>query len=230
MTEQQDQLKAAAARAAVELVEDGMLLGLGTGSTAALFIDFLGERVRAGLQVTAIATSRRSHEQASALGIPMLEELRTPLDLAVDGADEIDPDLNLLKGRGGALVREKLVAVAARRFVVIADEGKLVDRLGAGEGVVPVEVLPFLWSETVRRLEALAPLNWTLRGGLQSPFVSDNGNLVVDLQIPGGLEEPAAFGAQLKAVTGVVEHGIFPGLTTACLVAGAAGVRVMGDL
>lgn len=230
MTDQQLTLKRSAALAAVALVEDGMVLGLGTGSTAAAFIEVLGAKVSGGLRVTAIATSRRSFEQASALGIPMLEELRAPLDLAVDGADEIDPDLNLLKGRGGALVREKLVAVAARRFVVIADEGKLVDRLGAGDGVVPVEVLPFLWRETARRLESLAPLTWILRGGLQSPFVSDNGNLVLDLQLPGGLEDPAGFGAQLKAVTGVVEHGIFPGLTTACLVAGAGGVRVMGDL
>lgn len=205
-----------------------MLLGLGTGSTAQFFIDFLGERVRAGLQVTAIATSRRSFEQASALGIPMLEELRAPLDLAVDGADEIDTDLNLLKGRGGALVREKLVAVAARRFVVIADEGKLVERLGVG--LVPVEVVPFVWEQTARRLEAITTLTWTLRGGEDSPFVSDNGNLVLDLQLPDGVPDPAALGAQFKAVTGVVDHGIFAGLARACLVAGPHGVRVLGDL
>ncbi|HEY8643066.1 MAG TPA: ribose-5-phosphate isomerase RpiA [Candidatus Dormibacteraeota bacterium] len=223
----QDPLKAAAARAALELVADGMLLGLGTGSTAAIFIDLLGERLRSGLQVTAIATSRRSREQAAALGIPVVDDLPGPIDLAVDGADEIDPDRNLLKGRGGALVREKLVAVAARRFVVIADESKLVPRLGVG--VLPVEVLPFLWRETARRLEAVAPLTWTLRGGVEAPFVSDNGNLVLDLTLPGGVADPVALGAQLKGVTGVVEHGIFAGLATACLVAGGGGVEVMGS-
>jgi ribose 5-phosphate isomerase A len=224
----QDALKAAAARAAVELVADGMLLGIGTGSTAAIFIDLLGERVRSsGLHVTTIATSRRSREQAAALGIPVVDELLAPIDLAVDGADEIDPVMNLLKGRGGALVREKLVAVAARRFVVIADESKLVPRLGVG--VLPVEVLQFLWRETARRLESLAPLSWTLRGGLDSPFVSDNGNLVLDLTLAGGVADAVALGAQLKGVTGVVEHGIFAGLATACLVATESGVKVMGS-
>jgi len=223
----QDALKAAAARAAMELVADGMLLGLGTGSTAAIFIDLLGERVRAGLRITAIATSRHSQEQAAALGIPVVDELPGPVDLAVDGADEIDPAMNLLKGRGGALVREKLVAVAARRFVVIADESKLVPRLGVG--VVPVELVPFLWRDTARRLEALAPMSWTLRGGPESPFVSDNGNPVVDLSLPGGVTDPVALGAQLKGVTGIVEHGIFAGLATACLVAREGGVKVMGS-
>lgn len=224
---EQDALKAAAARAAVELVADGMLLGLGTGSTAAIFIDFLGERVRAGLRVTAISTSLHSREQAAALGIQVVDELAGPVDLAVDGADEIDPARNLLKGRGGAMVREKLVAVAARRFVVIADESKLVPRLGVG--VVPVEVLPFLWRETARRLEGLAPLTWTLRGGQDSPFVSDNGNLVIDLRLAGGVGDPPAFSAEVKGITGVVEHGVFAGIATACLVAGEAGVTVMGS-
>ena len=220
-----DPLKRAAGAAAVELVRDGMLLGLGSGSTAAEFIDLLGERVRAGLRVTGIATSRRSHHQAIALGIPMLDELPAPIDLAVDGADEIDPALNLLKGRGGALVREKLVAVAARRFVVIADDSKLVERLGVG--VLPVEVLPFLWRQTARRLEALAPLTWTLRGRVDAPFVSDNGNLVIDLQLAGPVSDPVGLGSQLKAITGVVEHGIFAGLASACLVAGPDGVRTL---
>jgi ribose 5-phosphate isomerase A len=224
----QDALKAAAAATALELVRDGMLLGLGTGSTAAIFIDLLGERVRAGLRVTAIATSRRSREQAAALGIPVVEEIEGPVDLAIDGADEIDPQLNLLKGRGGALVREKLVAVAARRFVVVADASKLVPRLGVG--VLPVEILPFLWRGTVARIQALGGQDWTLRGGLEAPFVSDNGNRVVDFTIREGIDDPVAFGARLKAVTGVVEHGLFTGLATACLVASEGGVRVLGSL
>ena len=219
--------KAAAAAAAVELVRDGMLVGLGTGSTAAIFIDLLGERVRAGLRVTAIATSRRSQERALALGIPVIEEVDSAIDLAVDGADEIDPQLNLLKGRGGALVREKLVAVAARRFVVVADETKLVARLGVG--VLPVEVVPFLWRGTVARIQALGFIDWSLRGGLENPFVSDNGNLVVDFEVGDDLAEPAAAGARLKGVPGVVEHGLFTGLATACLVATEGGVRVLGS-
>jgi ribose 5-phosphate isomerase A len=224
----QDALKAAAAARALELVRDGMLLGLGTGSTAAIFLDLLGERVKAGLRVTAIATSRRSQQQAVALGIPVVEELEGPVDLAVDGADEIDPQLNLLKGRGGALVREKLVAVAARRFVVVADESKLVPRLGVG--VLPVEVLPFLWRGTVARIQALGFEEWTLRGGPETPFVSDNGNRVVDFTIRAGIDDPERVGALLKAVTGVVEHGLFTGLATACLVAAEGGVRVLGSL
>jgi len=224
----QEALKAAAAAKALELVRDGMLLGLGTGSTAAIFIDLLGERVRAGLRVTAIATSRRSQEQAAALAIPVVEEIEGPVDLAIDGADEIDPQLNLLKGRGGALAREKLVAVAARRFVVVADAFKLVPRLGVG--VLPVEILPFLWRGTVGRLEVHGFAGWTLRGGVDKPFVSDNGNLVVDFTLREGLADPAAFGARLKEVTGVVEHGLFTGLATACLVAAEEGVRVLGSL
>ena len=224
----QDALKAAAAAAALELVRDGMLLGLGTGSTAAIFIDLLGERVKAGLRVTAIATSRRSQEQAAALGIPVVEEIEGAVDLAVDGADEIDPQLHLLKGRGGALVREKLVALAARRFVVVADETKLVPRLGVG--VLPVEILPFMWRGTVARVQALGCQDWTLRGGLDSTFVSDNGNRVVDFTIREGIEDPVAFGTRLKGVPGVVEHGLFIGLATGCLVAAEGGVRVLGSL
>jgi ribose 5-phosphate isomerase A len=222
--------KAAAAAAALELVRDGMLVGLGTGSTAAIFIDLLGKRVQAGLTVTAIPTSRRSHDQALALGIPVLEELKGgegPIDLAVDGTDEIDPQLNLLKGRGGALVREKLVAVASRRFVVVADETKLVARLGVG--VLPVEIVPFLWRRTVARVEELGYPDWSLRGGQEAPFVSDNGNLVVDFHVGEGLADPAAAGARLKAVPGVVEHGLFTGLATACLVGTESGVRVLGS-
>ena len=218
-----DPSKAAAAAAAVEMVEDGMLLGLGTGSTASLFISFLGERVRAGrLRVIGVPTSAASAQLAAEFGIPVVHALDRQIDLAVDGADEIDGRLRLVKGRGGALVREKLVAESARRFVVIADASKLVDRLGRGP--LPVEVIPFLWQETARRLEALG-CRWTLRGGDQHPFISDNGNLILDVEVEGGIEEPEGFGSALKAVTGVVEHGLFIGLTSTCLVAGPEGVQ-----
>jgi ribose 5-phosphate isomerase A len=221
-------LKAAAARRALELVEDGMLLGLGSGTTAGIFIRLLGERVRsAGLRVRGVPTSSASAQLAAEGGIPVLHSIDRPIDLAVDGADEIDPALNLLKGRGGALVREKLVAASARRFVVVADASKLVDQLGVG--VLPVEVIPFLWHETARRLESMG-LRWRLRGGEEQPFVTDNGNLILDLSLPAGIPEPVSFGSALKAITGVVEHGLFCGMATGALVAGPEGVRELGRL
>lgn len=218
--------KAAAAAAAVAMVEDGMLLGLGTGSTAAIFLQELGARVaREGLRVAAVPTSLASERMAEQLGIPLVHELSGPIDLAVDGADEVDPDLRLIKGRGGALVREKLVASAAQRFVVVADASKLVDRLGAG--VLPVEIVPFLWRSTARRLEAFG-CSGQLRGGEEEPFVSDNGNLIVDLTFPGGIDDPERLGLGLKNEPGVVEHGLFIGLTTTCLVGSPGGVRRLG--
>ena len=217
-------LKAAAAAAAVELVEDGMLLGLGTGSTAAEFIRLLG--LRRG-RVSAIATSRASAQLAHAVGLTVLEEAPRRLDLAVDGADEIDGRLDLIKGRGGALVREKLVALQADRFVVIAESSKLVPRLGAG--TLPVEVLPFMWKQTAARVLAAVPgAQLALRGGEGSPFVSDNGNLCLDLVVPGGIADTAALGRDLKAITGVVDHGLFVALATEALVAGPNGVRRLG--
>src|SRR5260370_12216331 len=169
--------KQAAALRALEEVEDGMLLGLGTGSTAAFYIDALGERVRAGLSVTAVATSKASADQAARYGIPLLEAVDRPIDLTVDGADEIDPALNLVKGMGGALLREKVVAAVSSRMIVIATEEKLVPRLGRGP--LPVEVLPLLWdraAETVRGL-GLQPRRPEV-GGV--PVRSDYGNVILD--------------------------------------------------
>ena len=145
--------KKAVADRALELVRPGTVVGLGTGSTARYFIAGLAERVRAGLEVQAVATSMESRRLAEEGRIPITERIDGALDLAVDGADEIDPTVNCLKGRGGALLREKIVAVASRRFVVIADESKLVGRLGRGP--VPIEVLPFLWEATSRAVESL---------------------------------------------------------------------------
>jgi len=198
-----------------------MLLGIGSGSTARHFIAGLR-----GRDVRCLASSRASADQARALGLEVLEELPAELDLAVDGADEIDPSLNLIKGRGGALFREKLVALAARRFVIVADDSKLVDQLGVG--VLPVEVLPFLWPDTARRLERFGA--WQLRGGPETPYVTDNGNFILDLSISGGVADPAGLGSALKSVTGVCEHGLFTGLAAAAIVAGPAGVRVLGSL
>jgi ribose 5-phosphate isomerase A len=222
-----DELKAQAAEHALRLVRPGMVLGLGTGSTARHFIAGVGRLVSAGMPLAAVPTSAASAEQARALGIELLDELPGPIDLAVDGADEVDARLDLIKGRGGALFREKVVAAATRRFVVICDESKLVERLGVG--VLPVEVSPFLWRETARRLEGLGA-SWELRRGSAGPFLTDNGNLVLDLALPGGIPDPPALAARIRAVVGVIEHGLFLGLASAAILAGPAGVRVMGSL
>src|SRR5205823_9709498 len=169
--------KRAAAERAVELVRPGMIVGLGTGSTARYFIEGLGRSVRAGLTVQAVVTSDESRRLAQAAGIPITDRVDGGLDLALDGADEIDAAVNCIKGRGGALLREKIVARASRRFVIIADESKLVDRLG--RGTVPIEVLPFLWHATSRSIESLGgrPQLWM---GQRGPSMTDNGNLILD--------------------------------------------------
>ncbi len=222
-----DALKASAAERAIELVEPGMVLGLGTGTTSRFFIDRLAARVHEGLRVSVVPTSRASAELALAAGIPVVSELDRPIDLAVDGADEIDPRLNLVKGRGGALFREKIVAYSSSRFVVIADETKLVDHLGAG--VIPVEVLPFLWRQTARRLGGLGA-NWDLRGGPETPYKTDNGNVIVDLTVAGGVADPSRLAAEIKGVLGVVEHGLFIGMTTGCIVGTARGLTILGSI
>ena len=222
-----DDLKQAAALKALELVQDGMLVGLGSGSTSRFFTEGLGRLVAEGLKVRGVPTSRDTAELAATLGIPIVTELLGQIDLAVDGADEVDPDLNLIKGRGGALFREKLVAAAAKRFVVVVDESKMVKRLGEGEVAVPVEVLPFLWRSTAERLTALG-VTLVLRGGEETPYVTDNGNVILDVAVAGGINDPQAFGFELKKVIGVVEHGLFVGMTDTVIVAGPEGPRAIG--
>ncbi len=222
-----ESLKAAAAERALELVRPGMVIGLGSGSTSALFIAGLGRLVSRGIAVRGVPTSRAAADQAAAAGIPLQDHIDRRLDLAVDGADEIDPQRNLIKGRGGAMLREKLVAAAAQRFIVIADESKLVPRLG--QGALPVEISSFLWLQTARRLERLAT-RWVLRGGDDHPFVTDNGNFVIDLGVEGGIAEPARLASALDATLGVMAHGLFLGMATACIIAGPSGCRVLGSL
>jgi len=214
--------KRAAAQRALELVEPGMVVGIGTGTTARFFIEGL-----AGRRVTVVPTSRRSAELAGAAGLDVVEDPQAEIDLAVDGADEIDAQLRLVKGHGGALFREKMVATTAARFVVIADESKLVARLGST--FVPVEVAPFLWRLTAARLGLLGA-TYELRGGQASPYRTDNGNLIVDLTFPEGIADPERTAAALKAATGVLEHGLFLGLARAAIVAIAGGIRVLGEL
>ncbi|MCW3053480.1 MAG: ribose-5-phosphate isomerase [Chthonomonadales bacterium] len=205
--------KEVAARAALAYVQDGMKLGLGTGSTAAHFLRLLGERVQAEhLNVIGVPTSERSRAMALEGGIPLgeLTDLGT-LDLGVDGADETDPDLNIIKGGGGALVREKLVASACRELIIVCDSSKIKKQLGAFP--VPVAVLPFAWQSTQRRLETLgseAVLRTTETG---APYVTDDGLYILDIhfgQIPNAPETARA----MKAMVGVVEVGLFIGMAT----------------
>lgn len=221
----QDALKRAAAGKALELVRDGMLVGLGSGSTVRYFTEGVGRLVADGMKVRGVPTSRATAALAAELGIPVVEDLVGEMDLAVDGADEVDPTLGLIKGRGGALFREKLVAAAARRFVCVVDESKVVERLG--QGVLPVEVLPFLWRTTAERLARLCT-GLKVRGGEESPYVTDNGNLVLDLTFEEGISDASEVASALKGTIGVVEHGLFLGMTDSCVVAGAEGPRVLG--
>ncbi|TME20938.1 MAG: ribose-5-phosphate isomerase RpiA [Chloroflexi bacterium] len=220
-----DEYKQVAAHKALELVQEGMLIGLGSGSTARHFTEGLGRLVAEGLKVRGVPTSRATAELAAERGIPIVTELVGQIDLTVDGADEVDPSLNLIKGRGGALSREKLVAAASKRFVIVVDESKLVKQLG--NGVLPVEVLPFLWRSTAERLTALG-VSLVLRGGEEVPFVTDNGNLILDVSVEGGIKNPTDLGVELKKVTGVVEHGLFVGMTDTVIVAGPDGPKAIG--
>ncbi|HSH63715.1 ribose-5-phosphate isomerase RpiA [Methyloceanibacter sp.] len=226
-----DDLKESAARAALDLVKDGMRLGLGTGSTAARFVDALGARVKAGLNVVCVPTSETTRLQAERLRIPLTTLDETPeLDLTVDGADEIDRELRLIKGGGGALLREKIVATASNRMVVIADESKVVPALGAFP--LPVEVVRFGLLTTMHAIEAIAAEAGcrgavTLRPGKgEAPFVTDQGNLVVDCAF-GTIPEPEVLAFALKRVPGVVEHGLFLGLADLAIVAGGGGVKAL---
>ncbi len=217
-----EKAKEAAALKALDLVEDGMRLGLGTGSTAKWFVQHLGERVQQGLHVTATATSLATQELAVSLGIPLrtLDELGT-LDLAVDGTDEITPRLECIKGHGAALFREKLVETCARRFIVIADDSKLSPRLGMNK-TVPVEVNPFGRLTTKARLEALGAGVSARLAKNGSVLVTDNGNHIWDCDF-GAIDDPAALGASIKAVTGVCEHGLFCGMAERAFLARADG-------
>jgi len=222
--------KQEAAAAALELVEPGMKLGLGTGSTAAAFIDGLGARVREGLSVTCVATSNATQSRAEALGIPLGDlDSVGELHLTVDGADEIGPSLSLIKGGGGALLREKIVAMASQRFVIIADESKLVGQLGAFP--LPVEVEPF-GAQFTRRMIAMVGReagchgDVTLRTGADGLFRTDGGHYIADCAFDV-IPDSALLGDMLAMVPGVIEHGLFIGIADAALIAGADGVRVI---
>ena len=222
--------KAAVAKAAIDLVKPGMRLGLGTGTTAAPFVEEVGARVRDGLDVICVPTSEATHAHATALNIPLTTLDETPhLDLTVDGADEIDDQLRLIKGGGGALLREKIVATASERMVVIADDSKLSKTLGSHP--LPIEVVRFGLNPTMLLIQALAAEagcegEVRLRPGEgDRPFVTDQGNLIVDCVFPK-IAEPEVLAFALTRVPGVVEHGLFLGLCDMAIVAGARGVKV----
>jgi ribose 5-phosphate isomerase A len=223
------QLKSMAAERAVDLVQSGMVLGLGHGSTTRPAVDFIGQRLRTGRlkDLVGVPTSEATKAQALSLGIPLGTLAEYPvLDLAIDGADEVDPDLNLIKGLGGALLREKMVETAAQRFAVVVDESKLVDRLGT-RGPLPVEVTQFAWEAHARWLENLGCRAELRREADGSPFVTDNGNYIIHCTFPDGIFDPLGLSQTLIQRPGILEHGLFLGMATEVVVAHRDGVRVI---
>lgn len=222
-----DELKRAAAAEAAELVESGMRLGLGSGSTVAHFLTALGGRIARGEidGVAGVPTSVQTAERCRELQIPLgaLSDL-APLDIAIDGADEVDPSLDLIKGLGGALLREKIVATEARRFVVIADGSKLVDRLGERHPV-PVEVVTFAWRSHLPFMESIGAKPVLRVGPDGEPLRTDNGNYIVDCHFSEGIVDPRALELRLRARPGVVATGLFLQLATDALIADAGSIR-----
>lgn len=229
MTNSIDSLKRRAAEAAVELIEPGMVLGLGAGSTALKAIECIGERLADGRlrNVVGIPCSAQVAADAQRLGVPLASLDDHPvIDLTIDGADEVDPQLRVIKGGGGALLREKIVAQASRREIIIVDEGKLSPRLGT-KWALPVEVIPFGWRT---HLDFFAELGATVsvRSGERNVwFRTDSGNLILDCNF-GPMADPEGLAAALKGRAGIVEHGLFIGLVSRVVVAGADGVWWLG--
>ncbi|KAK1681949.1 hypothetical protein QYE76_042797 [Lolium multiflorum] len=229
----QDDLKRLAAVRAVEQVESGMVLGLGTGSTAAFAVAEIGALLANGKlsKIVGVPTSKRTYEQALSLGIPLSTLDDHPvIDLAIDGADEVDPDLNLVKGRGGALLREKMVEAASGKFVVVVDETKLVTGLGGSGLAMPVEVVQFCWKYNLVRLQGLfneegveAKLRLNEDG---KPYVTDNSNYIVDLYFKTPIKDALGAGKEIAALEGVVEHGLFLNMASSVIIAGSDGVSV----
>ncbi len=218
--------KKAAADHAVRYIESGMTVGLGTGSTAIFAIRRIGALLASGelKNIACFATSRASREAAVELNIPMLpDDLPLNIDVTIDGADEVDPQLNLIKGGGGALLREKLVAQATAREIIVVDESKLSPRLGTRH-VLPIEVLPFGWRSQARFLESLGARYVVRQAAGGGEYRTDQGNMILDCDF-GPIADPAALALRLEGRAGIVEHGLFLGLTHLVVVGGATGVR-----
>lgn len=221
------QLKHEAGLRAVEYVRDGMCVGLGTGSTAEHAVREIGRRVAEGLRVRGVPTSEKTAQLARALGIPLttLEEV-DHLDVTIDGADEIElATLSAIKGLGGALLREKIVALATLEEILIVHETKVVPQLG-DHTPLPVEVVPFGWGRTCAALTALGCEPHRRNTPTGEPYITDSGNYLIDCRFPG-ISDPAALGDSIKRITGVVDHGLFVGIIRRAIVAGASGVRVV---
>jgi len=218
-----DNAKQLAAQRALEFVEDGMTVGLGSGTTATFFIELLGQQVKEGFRVRAIASSRASEDLARSFGIEICDFEQCPeIDVTIDGADEIGPGLNLIKGGGGALLREKIVASASRRFIIVADSIKIVPVLGAFP--LPVEVIQMA-SPLVRRRLADFDLPSSVRRRVDgSDYITDEGNLILDCAC-GAIEDPERLAASIRSIVGVVEHGLFLGMAHLALIAGNDEVR-----
>lgn len=228
-------LKIQAARQAMEFVQDGMTIGLGSGSTSACFVDLLGEKLRSGdlHGLRGVPTSEATAQRARSWGIPIISlsavssEGIPRLDLAVDGADEVDPDLNLIKGLGRALLREKVVEIHAERFIVIVDESKLVPRLGS-RGPLPVEIIPFEADVHLRWLNSLGCRAELWREGDGAPVVTDNGLFLARCWFENGISDPYVLADKLSQRPGIVEHGLFLDMADLVVVAGDQGIRAIG--
>jgi len=206
-----------------------MRLGLGSGRMAVAFVEALQPQIGVGLKVRGLCTSRATETLAKSVGVELLVNSVGGLDLDLDGADEFDSQLNLLKGGGGALLREKVVAQGSRRFWILADSSKQVDRLGSAHPV-PVEVLCFDWEASAALCEARLSCRSELRGGREKPLVTDNGNYLLDLHFPGGLTDAPEVARQLGQIAGIVGHGLFLGMATAAIIFDGDEVCILGDL
>lgn len=230
----QDDLKRISAYKAVENVRSGMVVGLGTGSTAKHAVERIAQLLQQGKlkDIIGIPTSTQTHQQAVSLGIPLSDLDSHPVvDLAIDGADEVDPNLNLVKGRGGSLLREKMVESASKKFIVIVDESKLVNHIGGSGLNMPVEVIPFCWNHSLTRLESLfadTGCVGELRKIPQSgkPYVTDNGNYIIDLYFERDMGDLDKASDAILRLPGIVDHGMFIGLASSVIVAGVDGVTV----
>lgn len=217
-------LKELAAKAAVGYVKDGYVVGLGTGSTARYVVLELGELVKAGLRIKGVPTSRGTAELARQQGIPLIDQDNAwIIDVAIDGADQVDPGLNLIKGGGGALLKEKIVAASAKQFIVMVDHTKRVPVLG-GSFPLPIEVVPFGWGSTAREIEALTKSRVVLRERNGSPFQTEAGNMIIDVHIHR-VDRPRELEISLNQIPGIVETGLFVNRTDILIVGTAEGVE-----